>query len=452
MNLIPGATLGNYEVVGLIGEGGMGSVYRATDSRLGRQVALKIVRSTLVDSDDRVARFTREARLLASLNHPNIATIHGIEESDGVRFLVLELVPGATLAEIVARGPLPVRDALALGVQIATAVEAAHERGVIHRDLKPANIKVTPEGVVKVLDFGLAKALAPDSSSDLAGSRLTTAPSSTGAGVILGTAAYMSPEQARGAGVDKRSDVWALGCVLFDMLTGRSAFGANTASDTIVAVLTRDPDWSRLPDDLPAAVRALLHRLLMKDLHRRLHDVGDARIELEDALTALADPSAAPSGARRAATGRPRRVVTAAAALVSMAVLAGAAGWVLKPAAAPLARGPVQFVLPLPAGETLDGLDFPAIAVSPAETHVAFVAARGGQSRLFVRALSELEAHAVPGTEGALGPFFSPEGEWIAFFAGGQLKKVQVTGGPVRKICDAAIGFGGAWGTDGTIV
>ncbi len=452
MNLQPGSTLGNYEVIGLIGEGGMGSVYRANDSRLGRQVALKIVRPSLVASADHATRFTREARLLASLNHPNIATIHGIEESGGVRFLVLELVPGATLAEIVARGPLPVRDALILGAQIATAIEAAHERGIIHRDLKPANIKVTPDGTVKVLDFGLAKALAAESSSEGEDVKTTLAPSGTAAGVILGTAAYMSPEQARGAQVDKRCDVWALGCVLFDMLTGQTAFGAQTASDTIAAVLTRDPDWSRLPADLPASVRALLRRLLVKDLHRRLHDAGDARIELEDAVAALADPSAAPSGERRPATDRRRRVGTAAAAVVSVAVLAGAAGWMLKPSAAPPARRPVQFVLPLPPGEALDRLDFAAVAMSPDETHVVFVATRGGQSRLFVRALAESEARPIPGTEEALSPFFSPDGEWIAFFAAGQLKKVQVAGGPVQKICDAAIGFGGAWGADGTIV
>ncbi len=452
MNLAPGATLGSYEVAGLIGEGGMGSVYRATDSRLGRQVALKVVRPTLVDSDDRVARFTREARLLASLNHPNIATIHGFEECDGVRFLVLELVPGATLAEMVAKGPIPMRDALALGVQIATAIEAAHERGVIHRDLKPANIKVTPDGIVKVLDFGLAKALAPDSSSDPAGTGITTAPSGTAAGVILGTAAYMSPEQARGMEVDKRSDVWALGCVLFDMLTGRTAFGASTASDTMAAVLTRDPDWSCLPANLPVSVRALLRRLLAKDLHRRLHDVGDARIELEEAVAALAEPSVAPSGERRSASNRRRLVATSAAAFVAVAVLAGAAGWMLKPSAPPPAGGPVQFMMPLPAGESFGGLDFPAVAFSPGGTHVAFVGTRGGQSRLFVRALSDLEAHPVPGTEGALGPFFSHDGQSIAFFADGQLKKVRVAGGPVLKVCDAAIGFGGAWGADGTIV
>ena len=365
---------------------------------------------------------------------------------------MLELVPGATLAEIVAKDPLPVRDALVLGAQIATAIEAAHERGIIHRDLKPANIKVTPDGTVKVLDFGLAKALAVDSSSDGVGDDITLARSGTAAGVILGTAAYMSPEQARGAQVDKRCDVWALGCVLFDMLTGRPAFGASTVSDTIAAVLTRDPDWSRLPADVPESVRALLRRLLVKDLHRRLHDAGDARIELEDAVAALTDRAAASSGERRHAADRPRRVGMVAATLVSVAVLAGVAGWMLKPSAALPARHPVQFVLPLPAGEAIDGLDFNAIAISPTETHVAFVAARGGQSRLFVRALAELEARPVPGTEGALGPFFSPDGEWIAFFAGGQLKKLPVAGGPVRKICDAAIGFGGAWGADGTIV
>ena len=452
MDVHPGTRLGCYEVVELIGEGGMGSVYRANDTRLGREVALKLVRSPLVDSEDRLARFTREARLLASLNHPHIATIHGLEESGGVRFLVLELVPGATLAERILRGPLPVGEVLVLGAQIAAAVEAAHERGIIHRDLKPANIKVTPDGNVKVLDFGLAKALSPDSQSDAFANAATVPASGTGAGVVLGTAAYMSPEQARGSDVDKRTDIWACGCVLFDMLTGRSAFGASTGSDTIAAVLTRDPDWSRLPRDLPAPIRCLLRRMLVKDPHRRLHDIGDARIELEDAIAAGADPSAPISGEHRPVPMPRRRVVQLAGGILAVAVLAGAAGWMLKPSARATDSAPVQFALPLPVAESLDGLDFPAIAMSPLGTHVAYVSARGGQQRLFVRPLSALDAYPVAGTEGAFGPFFSPKGEWIGFFSSGKLKKVQVTGGPVLTICNAPIGFGGAWASDGTIV
>ncbi len=452
MDVHPGSRLGSYEVLELIGEGGMGSVYRANDTRLRRQVALKIIRSPFAEDNDRIARFTREAQLLASLNDPHIATIHGLEESGGVRFLVLELVPGVTLAERIARGPLTVHEALAVAAQIAAAVEAAHDRGIIHRDLKPANIKITPDGNVKVLDFGLAKALAPDPGTRAPGGAATLTSVGTAEGTILGTAAYMSPEQARGQDVDKRSDIWAFGCVLFDMLTGKAAFGCDTPPDTIVAVLTRDPDWSQLPSDVPAPIRRVLRRSLEKDPQRRLHDMGDARLEIEDAIGARAEPGGSSAGEHATARTAGRRWTLRAAGTIAVAALAGVATWTLKPSPSPDARPAVQFALPLPAGERLDGLDFPAVAMSPAETHVVYVASRGGQRRLFVHSLSALEAQPIPGTEGALSPFFSPDGEWVGFFSDGKLKKVQVTGGPVRTICDAPIGFGGAWESDGTIV
>jgi eukaryotic-like serine/threonine-protein kinase len=452
MNVHPGSRLGSYEVLELIGEGGMGSVYRANDTRLRRQVALKIVRSPFAEDPDRLARLTREAQLLASLSDPHIATIHGLEEFDGVRFLVLELVPGATLAERVARGPLPVQEALALAAQIAGAVEAAHERGIIHRDLKPANIKITPDGSVKVLDFGLAKALAPDSAALEPGGSPTLSSPGTAEGTILGSVAYMSPEQARATGVDKRTDIWAFGCVLFEMLTGEAAFACGTGPDTVVAILTQDPEWSRLPSDVPTPIRRLLRRLLVKDPSHRLRDIGDARMEIEEAAIAAAAPGGSPGEPQETArVAGPNRALLAAGVL-AVAAVAAAAAWMLKPTPARTGRSAVEFALPLPAGEHLDGLDFPAVAMSPAETHVVYVASRGGQRRLLVRTLSALAAQPIPGTEGAMSPFFSPDGEWIGFFADGKLKKVQVTGGAVRTICDAPIGFGGSWGRDGTIV
>ena len=292
MHLSPGTRLGAYEVVDLLGEGGMGAVYRAHDPRLGRDVAIKIVRAIFGNDPDTAARFDREARLLASLNHPHIATVHGLEEAGGTRFLVLELVPGVTLADRLREGPLPVHEALTLALQIAGAIEAAHERNVIHRDLKPANIKITPAGAVKVLDFGIAKALAVESKESIP----TLTSGGTGEGVILGTAAYMSPEQARGKDVDKRTDIWSFGCVLFDMLTGRHAFAGDTLSDTLAAILTRDPDWTLLPPDLPRSIRRLLRRCLEKDAARRLRDIGDARFEIEEALAGSdSGPRDAPS-------------------------------------------------------------------------------------------------------------------------------------------------------------
>ncbi|MFI5165192.1 MAG: protein kinase [Thermoanaerobaculales bacterium] len=452
MNVQPGSQLGNYQVLELIGEGGMGSVYRANDTRLRRQVALKVVRSPFAEDSDRVARLTREAQLLASLSHPHIATIHGLEEFDGVRFLVLELVPGVGLAERVARGPLPVHEALVLAAQIAGAVEAAHDRGVIHRDLKPANIKITPDGSVKVLDFGLAKALAPDPGAPGPGGPPTLTSAGTAEGTILGTAAYMSPEQARGAGVDKRTDIWAFGCVLFEMLTGRVAFAGGTGPDTIVAILTRDPDWAELPGDVPTPIRLLLRRMLVKDPSHRLRDIGDARIEIEESVIAAAAPAGSATRTQEADRAIRRNRALFAGGVFAVAALAAAAAWMLKPLPSRAGRSTVEFALPLPTGEHLDGLDFPAVAMSPAETHVVYVASRGGQRRLLVRTLSVLGEQPIPATEGALSPFFSPDGEWIGFFADDKLKKVPVTGGPVRTICDVPIGFGGAWERDGTII
>ncbi|MEO6213814.1 MAG: LpqB family beta-propeller domain-containing protein [Vicinamibacterales bacterium] len=451
MIISPGTRVGVYEVGELLGEGGMGAVYRAHDSQLGRDVAIKVIRQDLASDPERVARFGREARLLASLSHPHIATIHGVEHADGVQLLVLELVPGVSLDERLREGPLPVPEALVFAQQIAAGIEAAHDRGIIHRDLKPPNIKITPAGSVKILDFGLAKALAVDSGTDAAASAATLTSGGTAEGVILGTAVYMSPEQARGRAVDKRTDIWAFGCVLYDMLAGRTAFGGQTASDTIAAILTREPDWSLLPPDTPPVILRLLRRCLQKDVSRRLRDIGDARLEIEEALASRGhEPVVSTAGVDGTAAPARRRVALMLVAALGLgAALTGAGLWALRPADP--VRPEIRFTVSLPGDETL-ALDFPAIAVSPLDTHVAYVASHGGQQQLFVRAMAAIEAQAVAGTEGAISPFFSPDGQWIAFFASGSLKKVPVAGGAVRTIAEAQIGFGGAWAPDNTII
>ena len=308
MPLTPGSRLGAYEILAPVGAGGMGEVYRARDSRLDRDVAIKVLPEAFVRDPERLARFEREARVLASLNHSNIAAIYGFEQADGVPFLVLEFVPGRTLAERIADGPLELDMTLQICREVAQALEAAHEKGIVHRDLKPANVKVTPEDKVKVLDFGLAKAFTEDpASSDPADSPTMTAVA-TRTGVILGTAAYMSPEQVRGRAVDKRTDIWAFGCVLYELLAGRKAFGGETVSDTIAAILSREPDWTALPVGLPAGVLRLLRRCLQRDRDRRLRDIADARLELEEALWGGSpEPQPAPRPAPTAGPGGPAR-------------------------------------------------------------------------------------------------------------------------------------------------
>src|SRR5213592_4382421 len=375
MTLAAGTRLGPYEILAPLGAGGMGEVYRARDTRLSRDVALKVLPTAMANDAERMARFQREAQTLASLNHPNIASIYGLEESGGVRALVMELVEGPTLAERIATrargdsagaGPLPLAEALGIARQIAEALEAAHERGIIHRDLKPANIKVTEGQTVKVLDFGLAKAFNPqDSAANLNETNSPTlSMAATRAGVILGTAAYMSPEQARGKPLDKRTDIWSFGCVLYEALTGRQAFAAETISDTIAAILGRDPDWHALPQATPANIRALLRHCMQKEAKLRLHDIADARIEIEEAL----DPSRAipvigavlaePRAARR------RRAITwSLAALAALSI--GAFVWSLLRAPPPRERPMARVVVPLPAADRLALGATPAVALSP---------------------------------------------------------------------------------------
>lgn len=447
MSLKSGTHLGPYEVLSLLGAGGMGEVYRARDTKLGREVAVKVLPEAFAQNPERLARFEREARLLASLNHPNIATLHGLEESNGIRYLIMELVPGDTLAERLSGGPLEVEEALGICTQIAEALEHAHEKGVIHRDLKPANVKVTPDGMVKVLDFGLAKAFSGDG-ADSAGTFDSNSPTlsaaGTRAGVILGTAAYMSPEQSRGKAVDKRTDIWAFGCVLYELLTGKQIFDGESVAEILGAIHHKEPEWDVLPETTPPGIRALLRRCLQKDAKRRLRDAADVQIQIEDSLNAPAAPMVA------AVSPRPvwRRAIPLVLGSLVLIVLTGIAVWSLKPAAP---RPVSRLTLTLPATEQLgatgQGLIFPSVALSPDGTHLAYVAVRDGIQQLFLRAMDQLEGRPMPGTEGAFVPFFSPDGQWVGFWAiDGHLKKVSISGGAPLTLCDAPNIRGGSWG------
>jgi serine/threonine-protein kinase len=448
--LRPGSRLGVYEIRGLIGSGGMGEVYRAHDARLVRDVAIKVLPSAVAADPGRLARFEREAQVLASLNHPNIASLYGLEEQDGTRGLVMELVDGSTLAEhLRASGAVPIAEALGIAKQIAEALEYAHERGIVHRDLKPANVKLSAEGVIKVLDFGLAKALeAAPSGGELSNSPTLTVPS-TGAGVVLGTAAYMSPEQAQGKRVDRRADIWAFGVVLYEMLSGRRAFGGETLSDTLAAVLLAAPKWEALPPGASPAIRRLLTRCLEKDLRRRLQAIGEARLAIEEEQAGGGSgevPAVAPP-----APGR-RRLPWALLGVVLGAALAGVL--FSMPAPAPALAPVVRFSVP--AGtEPQDVLEVSgggALALSPDGRHLVYAAYHEQTTRLYQRPLDQLEALAVPGTEGADAPFFSPDGRSVGFFAGDKLKKVPLSGGLPRVICESPGGRGGTWGPDDTII
>jgi serine/threonine-protein kinase len=442
--------LGPYIVTARLGAGGMGEVFRARDTRLGRDVAIKVLPAPFAADPDRLARFEREARLLASLNHPHIAAIYGLEQAEGVRALVLELVDGPTLADRLAKGALPMAEAISIAAQIADALEAAHEKGIVHRDLKPANVKLTPAGAVKVLDFGLAKVTGAGEDPSTTAPTLTIG--GTNEGVILGTAAYMSPEQARGQAVDKRTDIWAFGCVLFQMLTGRAAFGGATVTDTLAAIVERQPDWQALPAAVSPLLRRLLGRCLEKDPRQRLRDIGDVRIELRDPTTIetlLAQPVVA-SWSRRAG-----RVV--AAGLITAAAVG--AGWALgrrsRPAAA--AAAPARFAVELPAAapELANSGMTRTLALSPDGTQLAFFARQPGHARqLWVRALDRLESRPIRYSEGGFDPFFSPDGRWLGFFMDQKIKKVSVDGGEPVTVCDigASAPLGASWEPEDTIV
>jgi serine/threonine protein kinase/Tol biopolymer transport system component len=440
-----GRRVGSYEIEAAIGAGGMGEVYRARDLKLARRVAIKLLPSAFAADAERLQRFEREARLLASLNHPYIATIHGVEDADGAPAIVMELIEGETLAERIAARPggLPAPMVTEIGRQLADALDAAHQKGVVHRDLKPANIKLTPDGIVKVLDFGLSKL---DDSSALGSSTAAPPPTvaATVAGHVFGTPAYMSPEQARGQAVDKRTDIWAFGCVLFELLTGRAAFEGSTSTDILAAVLDREPDWSLLPPKTPPHLHRLLRRCLDKDVRRRLRDSGDIAAELEEIRV---EPGQTAS----------RMSVLRVALFALAAAVAGGAAWLLPRSgggSASVADPILRTTIVLADDQQLATGDSESpLALSPDGTKLAYVAQRGGQTQLYVRALSSLESVAIAGTTNAQHPFFSADGEWIGFFADGALQKVSASGGaPLRIVTVPDQSMGASWGLDGTIV
>ena len=451
MPLSAGARIGPYDIVAPLGAGGMGQVYRARDAKLNRDVAIKALPDLFADDPERVARFEREAQLLAALNHPHIAAIYGLEQAAGARFLILELVEGESLAETLSRGPLPVREAMGAARQIVDALEAAHEKGIVHRDLKPANIMWTPEGQVKILDFGLAKALETEQSNASLSPTLTFA--ATQAGVILGTAAYMSPEQAKGRLADKRSDVWAFGCVLFEMLTGRRAFEGDDVSDTLACVLRGEPEWTALPPDVPPGIRTLLKGCLEKDRRTRIPDISVVRYLLAEAANAPL-PSATPS--TTALPPRRRLVSIGAMGVVVGVVLALGIVWAWQRWTPEQALEPMRFGILPPATQPLT-LDVPDrhVAISRDGKQIVYRAGGSGQSLLFVRHIDRLEAMPLSGTTRARSHFLSPDGRWVAFFAEGdaELRKVSITGGPTITLCKfTGAPRGGSWGPDGTIV
>ncbi len=438
--MTPGTQLGSYEIISALGKGGMGEVWRARDSKLGREVAIKTLPEEFAKDEERLARFEREAKLLASLNHPNIATIHGLEEDNGTRFLVLELVEGDTVADRLKHGAIPVEESLKLALQIAEALEAAHEKGVIHRDLKPANIKVTPDGKVKVLDFGLAKAFAGDGSEANVSQSPTLSMAATEQGVILGTAAYMSPEQTRGRAVDKRTDVWAFGCVLFEMLTGRRSFPGNDVTDILAAVIRAEPEWSCLPANVHPRLRELLERCLEKEAHNRWQAVGDVRMDIRKVLS---DPSGVSVG--QAEVGRPARWRTVVPWALATLIVGVISGWMLT-RETPMLRPVARFAVEIPEGDVLS-LAL-AVALSPDDKYLVYSA----NDQLYLREVAQMGAVPIRGTEGAVNPFFSPDSQWIGFAANGQLQKIPIGGGPPVPLCEAATLRGANWLPDDTIV
>ncbi len=448
MALTVGDRLGHYNVTALIGEGGMGQVYRATDTQLSRDVALKILPDAFAADPDRLARFQREAQVLASLNHPNIAQIHGIEKSDDTQALVLELVEGPTLADRIAKGPIPLDEALPIAKQIAEALEAAHEAGVIHRDLKPANIKVREDGTVKVLDFGLAKALDTTPEGDPSQSPTLTA-AATQMGVILGTAAYMSPEQAKGKLADKRVDIWAFGVVLLEMLTGERPFGGDDVSDTLAAVLRADVDWSQVSRTLPPSLARLVRRCLERNPQRRLRDIGEARVVVDDlfvgAVDDLSSVDPVPGSPR---LGRDRTTWAVAGGLVGVVV---ASVLLLDlgedPGANPQPTQRFLVTAPRVAAVAMH------TAISPDGQRIVYSGlGEAGTRFLFEHRLDRFETEPIRGTEDARDPFFSPDGRWVGFRANGDLKKMSLDGGIPVTLGDGARVAGAAWLADGVLV
>ncbi len=460
-----GKTVAHYRITEKIGAGGMGEVFRASDSKLGRDVALKMLPAAFAQDTERMARFQREAQVLASLNHPNIGAIYGLEERDDSQFLVLEIIEGPTLFDRLRMGRIPVSEALEIARQIAEAVEYAHESGVVHRDLKPANVKVMEDGRVKVLDFGLAKAMEdpttapasgasdPDASPTMSPTLAPTLQSPitgalTAANVILGTAAYMSPEQARGKPIDKRTDIWSFGVMLWEMLSGQRLFDGETISDTLAAVLRQEPDWEALPTDTPPRIRRLVRRCLERDPKERLRDIGDARIAISEVLSGAAEadePSAVGAAPATAVRRTPTRLAWTIAAAATLGMLAMAFLWW---SSRPPAPEVVRFHLPVPGGFNA----VRSIAISPDGRNLAIGTRGSTEDQIWLRPLDDLTARPVPGTEGADLPFWSPDGRHLGFFADGKLRKIPIAGGPAQTVCDAPRGDAGAWSSKGVIL
>lgn len=445
MTLTAGMHLGPYEIVSPLGAGGMGEVYRARDTKLGRDVAIKALPEEFARDRERLDRFEREARLLAQLNHAHIASLYGLEEHDGEQFLVMELVEGETLAEQIANGPIPLDEVLPLFSRIAEGLEAAHEKGIIHRDLKPANIKIAPDGKPKILDFGLAKAFAGEESDGKDSSQSPTLTKGTAMGAILGTASYMSPEQARGKAIDKRTDIFAFGCVLYEALTGERAFGGETVTDTLAAVVKSEPDWEALPAETPTRVRELLQRCLRKKTDRRFHDIADARIEIEEG----SEPAPAPIVATRI----PRAgLVFGGLALLLLGAIIGR-GWVSSPVATnlPVMRASIN----LDEGVRFWVGQVAGVAISPDGTQLAYIGRVGGRNQIFLQSLDALEPRRIETPANAVMPFFSPDSRWLGFLSGRELKKVAASGGAPVTITVAEANFnprGASWAPDDTIV
>ncbi len=448
-----GKTIAHYKVTAKLGAGGMGEVYRATDTKLGRDVALKVLPEAFAGDAQRMQRFQREAQVLASLNHSNIAAIYGLEESGTTRALAMELVEGPTLAERLARGALPLEEVLPIARQMCEALEYAHEKGIVHRDLKPANIKVTGDGQVKVLDFGLAKALQDDASSSDISNSPTLSVAMTRAGIILGTAAYMSPEQARGKPVDRRADIWSFGVVLYEMLVGRQLFGGETASDVLARVITQEPDWDALPPHTPRRLRELLRRCLHKEARSRLRDIGDARLEIEAEIAAPGPVGVAPEVA---ASVSPLDVLRQPAVWIVAGLLAVAASvltWFFVPRAESPAGAAVRFDWSLPKDVTFSAWQARPIAdISPDGSKIVFEGVAGGVHRLFLRSLDKAEPIPLAGTEEASSPFISPDGQWVGFDSAGALKKIPLNGGAPIALTEVRTMGGASWGDDGRIL
>jgi Tol biopolymer transport system component len=448
MELTPGSSLGPYKILSILGAGGMGEVYRAEDSRLGREVALKILPDVFARDQERRDRFEREARVLAALNHPNIATLHGLMQIGHRSLIEMELVPGESLAERLRRGPMPLSEGLPVFKQVAHALEAAHERGIIHRDLKPANVKVAPDGRVKVLDFGLAKAFDLGNSPGKS-SQSPTFVTASQPGTILGTAPYMSPEQVRGKALDRRTDIWSFGAMLYEALAGRPPFPAETVSDILAAILKEEVDWSALPA-IPSPVDRVIRHCLRKDTQTRLRDIADARIEIEDALG-----ESSPALIRPQAPGsvRSRRRAWIASAVLGVVAVGVLAAWFIA-ARDRAVRPPVtRFVIPLRPEQRLESGPSAPIAISPDGRRVVYTAIQAsGRTQLFLRPLGQFDASPLQGTEGGSAPFFSPDGQWIGFYGASALQKVAINGGPALKICDTPSLWSATWAPDDTIV